>query len=141
MASIIAPTTYLPTAALAAYTAALFEAGVTPYALGALEAARGSLCNPNAYYAEIGDLVDYTLGYADALLAPIPAVAVAAHEVAAQQLADLDALIDEVYGKPGLGVQDSAGLFDEPFGIDYAAELEELRDGMDDDMWHSRGGW
>lgn len=26
--------------------------------------------------------------------------------------ADIDALLDEVYGKPGLGIEDSAGLFD-----------------------------
>lgn len=36
---------------------------------------------------------------------------------------DLDALIDEVYGKPGLGVDDSAGLFDL---LDPVAEAYEL---------------
>lgn len=25
--------------------------------------------------------------------------------------------------------------------IDYAAELEMLQDGMEDNIWHSRGGW
>lgn len=25
--------------------------------------------------------------------------------------------------------------------IDEAAELQELMDAMEDDMWHSRGGW
>lgn len=33
---------------------------------------------------------------------------------------DVDALIDEVYGKPGLGVDDSGGV------VDYDAELEDL---------------
>lgn len=51
--------------------------------------------------------------------------------------ADLDALLEEVYGKPGLGVEDSAGLID----VDYDAELADLREGMLDDEYHSRGMW
>lgn len=39
---------------------------------------------------------------------------------------DVDALIDEVFGKPGLGVEDSAGL------VDYDAELEDLLDARAD---------
>lgn len=37
--------------------------------------------------------------------------------------ADVDALIDELYGKPGLGVMDSAGLFD---AVDPAQDAYEL---------------
>lgn len=56
--------------------------------------------------------------------------------------ADIDDLIEEVFGKPGLGVEDSAGI------VDYMpmskrewrdAETEELCDGMDEEEW-IRGG-
>lgn len=70
--------------------------------------------------------------------------------------ADVDALIDEVYGKPGLGVEDSAGLFDhaddyamgalkaviDETSLDpafYEAELQDLRDGMDDTDFFRHG--
>lgn len=36
--------------------------------------------------------------------------------------ADLDALLDEVYGKPGLGVEGSAGLFDDDARYDGSIE-------------------
>lgn len=51
----------------------------------------------------------------------------------AAQEAEVEALFAEVFGKPRLGVQDSAGL------IDYGAELADLRDGMDDDLFNRWG--
>lgn len=42
------------------------------------------------------------------------------------------------------GYDAAAGLPLEGFlqtTIDYAAELEELQDGIEDNIWHSRGGW
>lgn len=57
--------------------------------------------------------------------------------------AEVDALIDEVYGKPGLGVEDSAGLIDidEHDGAWYEAELQELIDGRLDAEYHASGNW
>lgn len=60
--------------------------------------------------------------------------------------ADLDALIDEVYGKPGLGVEDSAGLFDdEPWPLQanerMGARYDDRYDGcIEDDHDWIRGG-
>jgi len=52
--------------------------------------------------------------------------------------ADIEALIDEVYAKPALGIEDSAGLLDI---IDYDGELEDQIEGrLDEDFW-ARGGW
>lgn len=48
---------------------------------------------------------------------------------------DVDALIDEVMGKPGLGIEDSAGLFD------FDGELEDQIEGRLDNEFHARGGW
>jgi hypothetical protein len=39
------------------------------------------------------------------------------------EAAAIDAVIDELYGKPGLGVEDSAGLFDEADPVADAYEL------------------
>lgn len=95
-----------------------------------------------------GYVVDVTTGQAVKLSDAIPtasglAVAYLLGDAPAPALAnvldaDLDALIDEVYGKPGLGVEDSAGIFDD---FDYDAELEDLREGMLDDEYHARGMW
>lgn len=49
--------------------------------------------------------------------------------------ADVDALIDEVYGKPGLGVEDSGGLVD----VDHDAEADDYAEYMMDAEW-LRGG-
>lgn len=49
--------------------------------------------------------------------------------------ADFEAWIDETFGKPQLGVEDSCGL------VDYDAEVEELVDArMDEDFWRT-GQW
>lgn len=50
--------------------------------------------------------------------------------------ADLDALIDEVYGKPGLGVEDSAGLFDVA-----DEDTDEYEDDILDRLDWAKGGW
>lgn len=52
--------------------------------------------------------------------------------------ADVDALIDEVFAKPGLGVEDSAGLFDV---IDYDGELVDLIEGRADAEYWAQGAW
>lgn len=50
--------------------------------------------------------------------------------------ADIDALIEEVYAKPGLGVEDSAGLLDM---VDYDEEAEDYEDYMADIEFWRRG--
>lgn len=52
--------------------------------------------------------------------------------------ADVEALLDEVYGKPGLGVEDSAGLFDT---FDYEGEADDYEADMEDRAYHGRGMW
>ena len=52
--------------------------------------------------------------------------------------AAVDALLDEVYGKPGLGVEDSAATFDL---FDYEGEAQDLEDDMADRDFWSKGQW
>lgn len=51
---------------------------------------------------------------------------------------EVDALLAEVFAKPGLGIEDSAGSFDL---FDYAGELDDLIEGrLDNEDW-AAGRW
>jgi len=53
---------------------------------------------------------------------------------------ELNALLEEVYGKPGLGAEDSAGLCDFDL-FDYDGELEDQIEGrLDNEDW-ATGRW
>lgn len=81
-----------------------------------------------------GYVVDFRTGVAMRmeLVEQVEAVTVTGeavhHLIAPATDDDLEALIDEVYGKPGLGVEDSAGLFDERYDARYDGSIEDDHD-------------
>ncbi len=48
---------------------------------------------------------------------------------------DIDALFEEMFAKPFLGVEDSAGLVD----VDFEGELEDYCEWLDDNAFWARG--
>lgn len=81
-----------------------------------------------------GFVVDFRTGVAMRMelveqVAEVTVTGEAVHHIIAPATDDdLDALIDEVYGKPGLGVEDSAGVYD----VDPVDEVEAA-------YWHGTG--
>jgi hypothetical protein len=49
--------------------------------------------------------------------------------------ADFEAWLDEQFGKPQLGIEDSCGL------MDYDAEVQDLIDARMDEQFWTRGEW
>jgi hypothetical protein len=72
-----------------------------PYDIGAMDAEDGKEADPLQYYARLGDIEQYLIGYKETK-------------------GELPTLVN---------------------GVDVAAELELLQDGMADDLWHAQGGW
>jgi hypothetical protein len=140
--NILAPTTAVVNATVRQpdFVAAIFEAEISPYMLGVLDAERGETAVPEMYFTQRGQMCEYCEGYeavagrtiTTGFFLTVPPVAV----TVAPTASDIEATLAAIFAP--VPVDDSQLALDL---FDYEGELEDLQDDMADREFHGRGAW
>lgn len=116
------------------FVLSILEADISPYMLGVLDAERGELCVPEAYFIRRGQMCEYAEGYeavagrtltTDWFLGPRTTVSPA----------EIEATLDAVFAPVVDDSQLELDLFD------YEAELADYQEDMLDREYHASGAW
>lgn len=94
------------------FIAAIIEADISPFMLGALDAEKNEICCPEMYFAWDGAIMEYVEGY--------------------KSVAGDNATTKQITAKSGKGLLTDAEIL---------AELEDLTEDMLDRMFHASGAW